>query len=45
MNERQAHALRNPLTDPSDPRAVAALRGQRRHTNGFLIVSILAVDR
>lgn len=45
MNERQAYALTNPLTDPTDIRALARLRGMRRHARGFIVQSILAVDR
>jgi hypothetical protein len=45
MNERQRHALTHPLTDPSDLHALARLRGQRRHSDGYTIGTILAVDR
>lgn len=45
MNERQAFALTHPLEDPTDARALALLRGQRRHADGYLILSVLAVDR
>jgi hypothetical protein len=45
VNERQAYALTNPLHDPFDIRALAALRGMRKHSAGFVIQSILAVDR
>lgn len=45
MNERQAFALTNPLHDPFHLQALAKLRGARRHSAGFVIQSILAVDR
>lgn len=49
MDERQRYALTNPVTDPSDVRQVAAVQDQlrqvRRHARGFLLQSILAVDR
>lgn len=44
MNERQAYALTHPATDPAEalnPR----LKAVRRHPRGFLLMSILAVDR
>lgn len=45
MNERQAYALHHTLTDPTDVRALTALGARRRHSAGFFIQSILAVDR
>ena len=45
MNERQAYALLNTLTDPTDIKALSALGARRRHPAGFYIQSILAVDR
>ena len=44
MNERQAYALNHVATDPrqvTDPRYQAV----RTHARGFLLLSILAVDR
>ena len=45
MNDRQQLALTNPLNDPYNLKALARLRGARRHAAGFVIQSILAVDR
>lgn len=50
MNERQRYALTHPITDPSAiqelAKAQTKLRKVRRHpTRGFLLMSILAVDR
>jgi hypothetical protein len=49
MNERQAYALANPITDPGDTAQAAQvhrnLRATRRHACGLLLMSILAVDR
>jgi hypothetical protein len=44
MNERQAYALANVVTDPI---AVvgAGFKHIRHHPRGFLVMSILAVDR
>jgi hypothetical protein len=45
MTPRQAYALAHPITDPmravTDPR----LYHTRQHPRGFLVKSILAVDR
>lgn len=43
MNDRQAYALSHPLTDPSD--STAPYTAVRVHARGFLLLSILAVDR
>lgn len=43
MNERQRHALLNPLNEATGD--LTPYRSIRRHKLGFLIVLILAVDR
>ena len=43
MNLRQRHALLHPYEDPEQP--VDAYRTVRVHRNGFLLVTVLAVDR
>lgn len=48
MNERQAYALDalgHPINDPSDPSQMEPLRGIRRHGAGWLVMSILSIDR
>lgn len=45
MDKRQEYALTNPLSDPTDIKALAALGARRKHPAGFFIQSILAVDR
>jgi len=44
VNERQAHALAHPLTDPSRE-STGPYTAVRTHARGFLLMSILAVDR
>jgi hypothetical protein len=43
MNERQAYALAHPFTNPSQ--STAPFTAVRAHARGFLLLSILAVDR
>ena len=46
MNERQRHALLNPLgRADGDPRLLARYRGTRKHATGLLLMTLLAVDR
>ena len=46
MNRRQAYALAHPLARADgDPDTLAALRHQRKHATGVLLLTILAVDR
>lgn len=48
MDQRQLYAISHPITDPDDPREHARMDGMRkvrRHGGGWLIMSILAVDR
>lgn len=46
MDKRQTYALAHPLGRASgDPRDLLALRAERRHATGLLLVTILAVDR
>lgn len=44
MNERQAYALGHPINDPGRE-STAPYTAVRAHARGFLILSILAVDR
>lgn len=44
MNERQAYALTHPLTDPARD-STEPYTAVRKHARGFLLLSILAVDR
>jgi hypothetical protein len=44
MNERQAYALTHPATDPREA-LNPKLSAVRKHPRGFLLRSILAVDR
>lgn len=44
MNERQAYALANVVTDPMTVLGAGYTR-TRQHPRGFLLRSILAVDR
>ncbi len=44
MNERQAYALTHPATRP-DEVLHPKLKAVRKHPRGFLLMSILAVDR
>lgn len=43
MNARQEYALRNPLNGPTQ--STEPYKKIRVHARGFLLVSILAVDR
>jgi hypothetical protein len=43
VNPRQAYALTNPFTDPAAP--TDPYTAVRTHARGFLLRSILAVDR
>lgn len=43
MNKRQAYALSHPFTDPSE--STVPFTEVRAHARGFLLLSILAVDR
>lgn len=45
MTERQAYALAHPLTDPMGAVRDPRLYAWRKHPRGFMIRSILAVDR
>ena len=46
MTERQAYALAHPLARADgDPTDLEALRHQRKHATGLLMLTILAVDR
>lgn len=44
MNRRQAHALTNPLTDPST-QDIESYRWIDEQPDGNLLVTVLAVDR
>ncbi len=44
MNERQLYALTHPATRP-DEVGHPKLKAVRKHPRGFLLMSILAVDR
>ncbi len=44
MNPRQAYAIAHVATDPAEV-LNPQLQAVRRHPRGFLIMSILAVDR
>lgn len=44
MNTRQAYALAHPLNDPGRD-STAPYTAVRPHARGFLLLSILAVDR
>jgi hypothetical protein len=43
MTPRQAHALAHPLATASGD--ITSYREVRRHARGFLLVTVLAVDR
>lgn len=44
LRARQSYALTHPATDPNDV-LNPKLKGVRKHPRGFLLMSILAVDR
>ncbi len=45
MTERQAYALAHPITDPMTVVGDPHLYATRKHPRGFLVRTILAVDR
>lgn len=45
IEQRQAYALAHPVTDPVAVLADPVLYDRRQHRRGFLLLSILAVDR
>lgn len=45
VNERQSYALAHVVTDPTAVTQDPRLKAVRSHPRGFLLLSILAVDR